>query len=111
MRKFLLVALLLPMAFIGCKKDKTAVEEPELFINEDPATFAEVGSFDVGEVGAAEISAFDPLTKRLFVVKNENEDVAGKTPVNQIEIIDFADPSNMKSIGMISMTPFGGAVN
>lgn len=111
MRKFLLIALLLSVGFVACKKDKTANEEPEFFVNEDPATFAEVGSFDVGEVGAAEISAFDPLTKRLFVVKNENEDVAGKTPVNQIEIIDFADPSNMKSIGMISMVPFGGAVN
>ncbi|MNX70790.1 hypothetical protein D3C86_1020650 [compost metagenome] len=107
MRKFLLFALLLTIGITSCKKDKS----PESIDNEDPTTFAEVGSFDVGEVGAAEISAFDPLTKRLFVVKNENEDVAGKTPVNQIEIIDFADPSNMKSIGMISMTPFGGAVN
>lgn len=113
MRKFLLVVLLLPIAFISCKKSSngTPVEEPEFFVNEDPATFSEVGSFDVGEVGAAEISAFDPTTNRLFVVKNENEDVVGKTPVNQIEIIDFSNPSDMKSIGMISMTPFGGAVN
>lgn len=111
MRKFLLVAFLLSLCFIACKKDKPISDEPEFFVNEDPKTFAEIGSFDVGEVGAAEISAFDPLTKRLFVVKNENEDVDGKTPVNQIEIIDFADPSNMKSIGIISMAPFGGAVN
>jgi len=111
MRKFLLVVFLLPIGFISCKKDKTITEEPEFFVNEDAATFAEIGSFDVGEVGAAEISAFDPLTKRLFVVKNENEDVAGKTPVNQIEVIDLTDPSNMKSIGIISITPFGGAVN
>jgi len=111
MRKFLLITLLLPLGFIGCKKDKPVTEEPEFFVNEDPATFSEVGSFDVGELGAAEISAFDPITNRLFVVKNENEDVPGKTPVNQIEIIDFKDPANMKSIGMISMAPFGGAVN
>jgi DNA-binding beta-propeller fold protein YncE len=109
MRKFLLVALLLPIGFIGCKKDKTVTEEPEFFVNEDPATFSEIGSLDIGELGAAEISAYDPETKKLFVVKNENEGTPNQ--VNRIEVIDFNNPAAMTVIGNISMQPFGGAVN
>lgn len=99
MRKFLLLALLFSIGLTSCKKDKS----PEFFVNEDPATFSEIGSLDIGGVGAAEISAFDPLTNRLFVVKNE----AG---VNKIEVIDFKDPSVMNSIGSIDITDLG-AVN
>jgi hypothetical protein len=97
MRKFLLSALLLSLGLTSCKKDNS----PE--VNEDPATFSEIGSLDIGGVGAAEISAFDPLTNRLFVVKNE----AG---INKIEVIDFKDPSAMKAIGAIDITDLG-AVN
>jgi hypothetical protein len=105
MRKFLLFALLLTIGITSCKKDNS----PESSGNEDPATFSEIGSFDLGETGAAEISTFDPITNKLFVVRNEDE--GGPKQLNQIEVIDFTDPSNMKSIGMISVTPFGGAVN
>lgn len=109
MRRFLLFALSLTIGFASCKKDKNQTEEPEFFVNEDPSTFAEIGTIDIGETGAAEISAYDPETKKLFVVKNENE---GKpNQVNRIEVIDFKDPSAMKVIGNISMEPFGGAVN
>ncbi len=84
----------------GCNKSTT---EPEFFVNEDAATFAEIGSLDIGDVGAAEISTYDPLTKRLFVVNNGT--------VNKIDVIDFVNPANMKVIGSISMTAYGGAVN
>jgi hypothetical protein len=56
--------------------------ENDFFVNEDAATFAEVGSIDIGETGAAEISAYDPQTKRLFVVNN--------SAVNKIDVLDFA---------------------
>jgi DNA-binding beta-propeller fold protein YncE len=103
--KYYLPSLLLCLALFGsCKKDKTEpVKEPEFFVNEDPATFAEVGMLDIGDAGAAEISAFDPATNRLFVVNNGT--------VNKIDVIDFKDPLNMKVINSISMAPYGGAVN
>ncbi|WP_069659019.1 choice-of-anchor I family protein [Arcticibacter eurypsychrophilus] len=104
MKKILLSCFLLT-ALIGCKKDK----QTDPIINEDASTFTESGSFDVGETGAAEISAFDPTTNRLFVVRNEKEGLASQ--LNQIEVIDFTNPSAMKSIGSIAMLPFGGAVN
>ena len=108
MKRTLLLGFLL-MAMVSCKKDRPISTEPEFFVNEDASTFSETASFDVGEAGAAEITAFDPITKKLFVVKNENEGLANQ--VNQIEVIDFSNPSAMKSIGFIAMLPFGGAVN
>jgi DNA-binding beta-propeller fold protein YncE len=99
-----LLVLILAIGLFGCKKNSPEPEpEPEFFVNEDPATFAEVGSIDIGDAGAAEISAFDPLTKRLFVVNNG--------PVNKIDVIDFSKPAAMTVIKSISMIPYGGAVN
>jgi hypothetical protein len=104
MKKYLLLALLCTSLF-SCKKDKTVTPpvEQEFFVNEDPASFSELGSIDIGDAGAAEISAFDPATNRLFVVNNGT--------VNKIDVIDFKDPANMKVIGSINMAPYGGAVN
>ncbi|SMC41938.1 choice-of-anchor I family protein [Pedobacter africanus] len=109
MRRFLLFALSLTIGITSCKKDKTPGEEPDFFVNEDAATFAEIGTIDIGETGAAEISAYDPETKKLFVVKNENEGLPNQ--VNRIEVIDFKNPSAMTVISDIGMEPFGGAVN
>jgi len=108
MKRTILFSLLI-MALISCKKESAPLPEPEFFVNEDASTFAESASFDVGELGAAEITAFDPITKKLFVVRNENEGLANQ--LNQIEVIDFSNPSAMKSVGSISMLPFGGGVN
>lgn len=97
-RIFLLLSISFLLILGSCEKD-----ENEFFVNEDPATFAEIGMIDIGDVGAAEISAYDPETKRLFVVNNST--------VNKIDVIDFADPANMKVLSSISMTPYGGSVN
>ncbi len=101
MKKRLLIVLL-ALGLAACKKDKTG-SEPDFFVNEDPATFEEIGTIDIGDLGAAEISAYDPLTKRLFVVNN--------AAVNKIDVLDFSNPASIKPIGSISMTPYGGAVN
>ncbi|SEB08684.1 choice-of-anchor I family protein [Pedobacter hartonius] len=99
-----LLLLLLLLTFAGCKKDKQdSAAEGEFFVNEDAATFSQISSLDIGDTGAAEITAFDPATNRLFVVNNGT--------VNKIDVIDFKDPANMKVIGSISMAPYGGAVN
>jgi DNA-binding beta-propeller fold protein YncE len=102
-----LLSILIISAFLGCKKNTS--EEPEFFVNEDPATFSEVGSIDIGQTGAAEISAYDPETNKLFVVRNEGEGTAN--PINRIEILDLKDPASIKVIGNINIAPFGGGVN
>jgi hypothetical protein len=103
MKKILLLSLLSVSLFACKKSDSGETTDPEFFVNEDAATFAELGSLDIGDTGAAEISAYDPATKRLFVVNNSS--------VNKIDVIDFSNPASMKVINSISMAPYGGAVN
>ncbi|PJJ83812.1 choice-of-anchor I family protein [Mucilaginibacter auburnensis] len=99
-----LLMLVVAVGLFSCKKNSVEpTPEPEFFVNEDPSTFAEIGTIDIGEVGAAEISAYDPLTKRLFVVNNGT--------VNKVDVIDFSNPAAMKVIQSIPMAPYGGAVN
>ncbi len=93
----LLAFFSLSLLFACSKNDSPAP------VKEDPATFTEIGTIDIGETGAAEITAYDPLTKRLFVVNN------GAT--NQITIIDFADPANMKTLTASINVSGYGAVN
>ena len=80
-----------------------SIIEPEFFVNEDAASFSEIGMIDIGDAGAAEISTYDPQTKRLFVVNNGI--------VNKIDVIDFADPTKLTVISSISLSAYGGAVN
>ena len=48
-------------------------------------SFAKIGQIDLGNTGAAEISAFDPLTNRLFVVNNDG--------TSRVDIVDLSNPS------------------
>ncbi|WP_089834151.1 choice-of-anchor I family protein [Chitinophaga filiformis] len=95
--KHLLPVVILAM-LAACSKDDHP-DQPT--VNEDPATFAEIGTLDIGEAGAAEISAYDPATKRLFVVNNGGR--------NRIDVVDMADPTKMKVIDSIPTN--SGAVN
>lgn len=98
MRTFLLFVLIHVLIFSSCKKNDAI--NP---ISEDAISFAETGSIDIGDLGAAEISAYDPATKRLFVVNNST--------VNKIDVIDFADPSKPTLLSSIQLAAYGGFVN
>lgn len=89
---------------ISCKKTDSAPSEPlENTVNEDISSYVEIASLNLGGLGAAEITTFDPLTKRLFAVNNGT--------LNKIDVIDIADPAAAKVIASISMAPYGGYVN
>ncbi|MTI21887.1 PKD domain-containing protein, partial [Fulvivirga sp. RKSG066] len=75
------------------------VEPPE----EDASTFAEVNSLTIGGEGAAEISAYDAVNQRLFVVNNDGG--------SQIDVIDFSDPSSLSVSSSIDVSALGGGVN
>lgn len=98
MRTFLLFVLIHVLIFSSCKKNDAI--NP---ISEDAISFAETGSIDIGDLGAAEISAYDPATKRLFVVNNST--------VNKIDVLDFADPSKPTLLSSIQLAAYGGFVN
>ncbi len=72
--------------------------------SQESSTFTLSGSIDIGDIGAAEISAFDPATKKLFVVNNSSGN-------NRIEIVDLIDPSSPVVIGNINTAIYGGLVN
>ncbi|SHG26009.1 choice-of-anchor I family protein [Flavobacterium defluvii] len=97
-----LLAALFLMA--SCNNDENSKnEEQEVVVNENPATFKEIGSITIGGEAAAEISAYCEKTKRLFTVNNSG--------TNQIDIIDLSDPSKPVKIGKIDLTAYEGASN
>lgn len=95
-----LLLLAVAVSLFSCKKN----HDDDYYVPEDPSTFAEIGSIDIGDVGAAEISAYDPKTKRLFVVNNDTKE-------NRIDVLDFQDPAQPRVISKIPTAPYGGYVN
>ncbi|MBP8067161.1 MAG: choice-of-anchor I family protein [Pedobacter sp.] len=71
------------------KKDSIAlpIETVEAVVPEDIASFTEIASIDLGAATAAEISAYDPSTKKLFVVSND-----GGT---KVEVVDLSAYPNL----------------
>lgn len=100
MRKLTFIYLLLILA--GCKKNEEVIPL-ENSVNEDLSSYAEIASVGLGGLGAAEITAFDEKTNRLFAVNN--------SAVNKIDVIDITNPAAPKLVGSISMQPYGGLVN
>ena len=94
--------LIVSITLFSCRKDDIAppLENTQ---NEDLSAYTEVASINLGGLGAAEITAFDPITDRLFAVNNGSE--------NKIDVIDIANPSAISVIKSISMAPYGGYVN
>lgn len=93
--------LILISLFTACKK--TDDVPGEVIVNEDPATYKEIASLNLGGLGAAEITTFDPQTKRLFAVNN------GTT--NRIDVIDITNPAAAVLIHSINLSTYGGYVN
>ncbi|HEA15185.1 MAG TPA: lamin tail domain-containing protein [Pseudoalteromonas prydzensis] len=59
-----------------------------------------------GGEGAAEITAYDAQTKRLFVVNN-----GSLLNAPRIEVVDFANPSNIATLAAIDISYYGAGVN
>lgn len=72
---------------------------------QESTSFSEISSLAIGGgTGAAEISTYDPETKKLFVVNNS----AGN---NRIEVVDLSNPASPVVIGNINIAVYGGLVN
>jgi DNA-binding beta-propeller fold protein YncE len=101
MKKVLIVISLI-VVFTACKKTDTN-SASEVIVNENPETYKEIASINMGGLGAAEITTYDEKTKRLFAVNN------GST--NKIDVIDIATPASIRLIASISLSAYGGNVN
>jgi hypothetical protein len=80
--------------------DDTPVPQPQA---NSPVTLTHLGSFAVDTVTAtAEISAYDPVSKRLFTTNIEQ---------NRLEIIDFKNPVALTKFASIDISAYGGGIN
>jgi hypothetical protein len=111
--KRIFLALIGLVFLFACNKEELFLDSADgtalksASIKEDrheSSTFALTGTIDIGEIGAAEISAFDPLTNKLFVVNNSSGN-------NRIEIVDITNPSSPVVVGNINTSIYGGLVN
>lgn len=71
---------------------------------ENPENFALLSTTVIGGLGAAEISAYDKKSRKLFVVNN----TAGN---NRIDVLDFSDPAHPLPLTSIPVSRYGGLVN
>lgn len=88
------------LSLAACEKN----DKPDFFVNEDAASFNLISTTNIAGTGAAEISAYDPISKRLFVVNNS-------TSVNQIDVLDMSNPAAPAKIHTINVAGYGGFVN
>ena len=86
------------LALTACGGSSSKEEE----VTPTSITLQRIGGFEGAAVGAAEITAYDHLSKRLFVVNGAN---------NTVDVLDLSEPTRPAKIASISGTPFGGGIN
>ncbi len=70
---------------------------------ENPATFKEIAVADLGGEASAEIAAYDPISKRLFVVNNES------TP--KVDVLELTAYPAVTKLQPIDLSILGGVAN
>ncbi|MFD0963591.1 choice-of-anchor I family protein [Pseudofulvibacter geojedonensis] len=98
MKRIISSLLITALSFVSCKTDDDATgNQPSQTLNLSNLTIERIGGFTngSGNEGYAEISAFDPITKKLFVVN----------PVdNVISVWDISNPNNPVQGTSIALT-------
>lgn len=103
MKNFGIALITALFIFCSCENDKDDNNNQETEVSENVSSFKEVGTITIGGAAAAEISAYDETTKRLFTVNN--------SATNQIDVIDLSDPANPKKLAVIDLSVYNGASN
>lgn len=98
----LLGAFALGVALLSACGGDDDVEETSTEATPVAISLAKIGGFNGGAAGAAEITAYEAASKRLFVVNGAN---------GTLDVLDLADPTQPKLISTISVTALGGSVN
>lgn len=93
-----LLSLVLPLCMLAACGGDDAIPAPT------PVSLAleKIGTYDGAVLGAAEITAYDAASKRLFVVNGAN---------GTVDVLDLANPATPKLLGTINVFAFGGGVN
>ena len=82
--KLFTVLVICALALNACKKTDPIEHEVETIVSEYIKTFKETAMIDLGGEFASEISAYDPSTKKLFVVSND-----GGTKVDVVDLSKY----------------------
>jgi DNA-binding beta-propeller fold protein YncE len=104
--KNLFLALLISLATISCKKTSQLVDPAEPIVAEDIASFKEIASIDLGGETSAEISAYDPSSKKVFVVSNEGGakvevlDLSNYPTIVKLKTLDFPNNAGINSVAV-----------
>ena len=91
--KLFAALLALSLTLSACKKNTSIEPEVETIVSEDIASFKEVAMIDLGGVSASEISAYDPSTKKLFVVSND-----GGTKVEVVDLSAYPTVTKLSTL-------------
>ena len=70
---------------------------------ENVSLFRELTAVDLGGTAASEISAYDPLSRRIFTVNNET--------VAKVEVLEFSTGTGLTRLSAIDVAPLGGVAN
>ncbi|MBC3784439.1 choice-of-anchor I family protein [Spirosoma utsteinense] len=95
----LLVTIGIPLLLNACITDH---RDPALQ-QENPATFREIANVDLGGVASAEIAAYDPISKRVFVVNNES--------AAKVDVLDLTAYPAVTRLAPINVSALGGVAN
>ena len=101
----LLPAALLSLGLVAaCGGSDDADTATSLAPEATPAglTLQKIGGYDGGALGAAEITAFDAASKRLFVVNGAN---------GTVDVLDLSNPAAPVRIGSLNVSALGAGVN
>lgn len=82
-------------AFTSCQKNALIPinVDTEAIVPEDISSFTETATIDLGGATAAEISAYDPSTKKLFVVSND-----GGTKVEVVDLSAYPTLTKLRTL-------------
>ena len=95
----LMMTFLLTMGLLALTGCAGSTEEE---LTPSSITMQKIGGFDGGVLGAAEITAYDSQSRRLFVVNGAN---------STVDVLDLSDPTKPSKAGSISGAPFGAGIN
>lgn len=92
-------AVLSAVLLVSCSgdTDKTAAD-----LTPTSLSMTKIGSYDGAVLGAAEITAFDAASRRLFVVNGAN---------GTVDVLDLSNPAAPARVSTLSVSAFGAGVN
>lgn len=96
--RHMMALLALPFALLtACGGDNPEVQPTPMSM-----TMQKIGAFNGGVEGAAEITAYDAASRRLFVVNGAN---------GSVDVLDISNPAAPTRAGTIQVTALGDGVN